>query len=76
MPKRPSLPKDPSQRAKAILEAALSGEPEKPELTPAQEFARSGGLRGGPARSEKLTPAQRREIAEKAAKARWGQKQK
>jgi NADP-dependent 3-hydroxy acid dehydrogenase YdfG len=30
-----------------------------------------GGKKGGPARSKKLTPARRKEIAEKAAKARW-----
>ncbi|MBE9512773.1 MAG: histone H1 [Chloroflexi bacterium] len=30
-----------------------------------------GGLKGGKARAEKLTPEQRSEIAKKAAKARW-----
>jgi hypothetical protein len=30
-----------------------------------------GGLRGGKARAEKLTPKQRSEIARKAARARW-----
>lgn len=30
-----------------------------------------GGLKGGKARAEKLTPEQRKEIAKKAAKARW-----
>ena len=30
-----------------------------------------GGLKGGKARAEKLTPEQRSEIARKAAKARW-----
>jgi len=36
----------------------------------ASEFAR----RGGKARAEKLTKEQRKEIARKAAKARWGKK--
>lgn len=30
-----------------------------------------GGLKGGKARANKLTPEQRKEIAQKAAKARW-----
>ena len=32
-----------------------------------------GGLKGGPARAAKLTPEQRREIAQKAARARWSE---
>ena len=73
MPRRPSLPKDPSQRAKALLDMATgeAGKPSAPELTEAQKFARSGGLVGGKARSESLTPERRKEIARKAAKARW-----
>ena len=31
-----------------------------------------GGKKGGPARAKKLTPEQRKEIAQKAAMARWG----
>ena len=31
-----------------------------------------GGLKGGPARVARLTPEQRKEIAKKAAAARWG----
>jgi hypothetical protein len=34
-------------------------------------LGRLGGLKGGKSRAEKLTPEQRREIAKKAAKARW-----
>jgi hypothetical protein len=37
----------------------------------AVELGRKGGLKGGKARAEKLTPEQRKEIARKAAKARW-----
>ena len=37
-------------------------------------LGRLGGLKGGKARAEKLTPEQRKEIAEKAAKARWNGK--
>jgi general stress protein YciG len=43
-------------------------------LTPAQEFARSGGLKGGAARAKALTPEQRAEIARKGAAKRWGKK--
>jgi hypothetical protein len=37
-------------------------------------LGRLGGLKGGKARSEKLTPEQRKEIARKGAQARWGKK--
>lgn len=75
MPRRPSLPKDPSQRAKAILDMATgeTPKPAKPKLTPAQEFARSGGLKGGKARAASMTKERRAEIAKKAAMKRWGQ---
>jgi len=35
-------------------------------------LGRLGGLKGGKARANKLTPEQRKESASKAAKARWG----
>jgi len=34
-------------------------------------LGRKGGLKGGRARANKLTPEQRKEIAKKAAQARW-----
>lgn len=34
-------------------------------------LGRKGGLKGGKARAESLTPEQRKKIAEKAAKHRW-----
>lgn len=34
-------------------------------------LGRRGGLKGGKARAEKLTPERRSEIAKKAAQARW-----
>ena len=37
----------------------------------AQESGRRGGLKGGTARAEALTPEQRSEIAKKAAAKRW-----
>lgn len=38
----------------------------------AKEYMRKGGLKGGKARAAKLSPAKRKAIAKKAAKARWG----
>jgi hypothetical protein len=37
----------------------------------ARKLGRRGGLKGGRARADKLTPDERKEIARKAAKARW-----
>lgn len=37
----------------------------------AVELGRKGGLKGGKARAEKLTPERRSEIARKAARVRW-----
>ncbi len=37
-------------------------------------LGRLGGKKGGPARAAKLTPEQRKEIARKAAAARWQKK--
>jgi hypothetical protein len=46
-------------------------------LTPEErsESARIAGQAGGPARAKKLTKAQRKEIAKKAAAARWAKKE-
>lgn len=40
----------------------------------AASLGRLGGLKGGPARANKLSARRRREIAIKAARARWGKK--
>ena len=47
-------------------------------MTPEQrsEVARAGGLSGGAARAKSLTKARRKEIAKKAAAARWAKKEK
>ncbi len=73
MTKHPKRPRDPNQLGKMIVDLA-TGERTEEKLavpTPAQEFARSGGLKGGAARARALTPEQRREIARKAATKRW-----
>jgi hypothetical protein len=47
--------------------------PDKPEKNPAAvTLGRLGGLKGGKARAERLSPRKRSEIAQKAAKKRWG----
>ena len=45
----------------------------KPEKVPsAVRAGRLGGLKGGKARAKALTPRKRKQIAKKAARARWG----
>jgi hypothetical protein len=46
----------------------------KPKNRAAVSLGRLGGLKGGPARANALTPEQRREIAKQGAEARWGTK--
>ncbi len=51
--------------------AEVTTEP-KPKKNPAAvALGRLGGLKGGKARAEKLSAKKRKEIAQKAAKARW-----
>jgi hypothetical protein len=53
-----------------ILEAA-TGEQIRAKNPAAVELGRLGGLKGGKARAEKLSPERRKEIARKAAQVRW-----
>jgi len=76
MAKHPARPRDPNQNAKMIMELA-TGERTEPALNGHSnqkliDRARSGGLKGGNARADSLTSEQRKEIAQKAAKKRWG----
>ena len=69
-PKRAKRPRDSNQLAKFIVDVATGEiENEAPEKAQGQ---RKGGLKGGKARAEKLSPEQRQAIAKKAAKTRWG----
>jgi len=82
MPRRSSKG-DVAQNALRVVEAAI-GEPLKPRKTlqfprkpknpAAVALGKLGGMKGGRARAAKLTPAERKEIAQRAAKARWGQR--
>ena len=71
--RRPQRPRDPNQLGKLIVDLSTGEVTElaPPTSTPASDFARLGGLRGGRARAEKLSPAERRAIAKAAARARW-----
>ena len=77
MPDRSSKKKRPAdlnRLAASIVADAISEEPDDPyqgKDTAAVELGRKGGLKGGRARAEKLTPEQRSEIARRAAAARW-----
>jgi hypothetical protein len=67
------MKKDLNIQAKNIVDIA-TGEIEKAESTKnpnAVELGRLGGLKGGKARAESLTPERRKEIAQIAAKKRW-----
>jgi hypothetical protein len=72
--KRLKRPRDPVQLAKLIGDIAMGQIKDGDEGAgaPATEFARRGGVKGGAARAAKLAPERRAEIAQKAAKARWG----
>lgn len=48
----------------------------KPEKLSPKYAGRLGGLKGGRARAEKLSPEERATIAKKAAEARWSKKSK
>jgi hypothetical protein len=78
MPDRSSKhPRDLNQLAARLVEEATGEiprhpEPGEPEKDPAAvELGRRGGLKGGKARAEKMTPEQRREAASRAARSRW-----
>jgi hypothetical protein len=87
MPKRSSKksrPSDISQLARAIVEEttgeslAHQGLPKQPPQKPSRKknpaavaLGKLGGKKGGKARAKKLTPEQRKAIAQKAARARW-----
>jgi len=73
-PKHPKRPRDPNQLGKLIVDLSTGDATEaaQPLRSPAIEFARSGGLKGGHARAATLSEERRREIARLAAEKRWG----
>ena len=67
-------PRDPVQLAKLIGDIAtgqVKDEVDDKKNPHAVALGRLGGLKGGKARNEKLSPEERKAIAQKAAKARW-----
>ena len=73
---KPKRPRDTNQLAWQIVQEATgqaSAEPEKPDTRnpAAVALSRLGASKGGKARAESLSAAKRKEIAKKAAKARW-----
>ena len=65
------MPTDPNALAAAVVGKA-TGTPKRRRKNPAAvALGRKGGLKGGKARAASLTPAQRSEIAKKAAATRW-----
>jgi len=78
MPERSSKrPRDLNQLARRLVQEATDDAP--PELPPsgpekdpaAVALGRRGGLKGGKARAERLTPEERSEAARRAAQKRW-----
>jgi hypothetical protein len=67
MTKHPKRPRDPNQLAKLIVDLATGAaeealDPDVGKDPAAVSLGRRGGLRGGKARAEKLTPDKRAEI--------------
>jgi hypothetical protein len=79
MPKRPTKDRDFTVVARRVVEQAigehLDGTPLKDpnagKNRKAVESGKIGGKKGGKARAAKLSPAERKRIAQKAAAARW-----
>jgi hypothetical protein len=74
--KKPKRSRDLNVLASQIVQAATEGEPEIPTKEDTRNpnavaLGRLGGKKGGKARAEKLSPEKRKEIAQKAAEARW-----
>jgi len=71
--------KDIDQLAKLITDLSAKEKDDSTKVEKNQAavaLGRLGGLKGGKARAESLTPERRKEIAEKAARKRWSGKEK
>jgi hypothetical protein len=79
MPKRSSIDRDFAVTAFQVVERAIGEhmdgtpleDPDAGKNKAAVALGRLGGMKGGRARAGKLSPEQRKEIAAKAAAARW-----
>lgn len=80
--KKKKKPADVNLMAAAIVKEAtgpeetpkLTNKPESGKNSAAVALGRLGGLKGGKARAEKLSAEKRKDIARKAAEARWKKK--
>jgi hypothetical protein len=70
MTDKPKRPRDANQLAKFIVDVA-TGEATDADAPKKAEGQRKGGLIGGRARADALSPDERSEIAMKAAAKRW-----
>ena len=74
MSKKPAKSRDANEMAKSIIDQMTGDAPREvpPAKNPAAvELGRLGGMKGGKARAASLTAKKRKEIAKKAAAARW-----
>jgi hypothetical protein len=66
---------DLNKLARRIVDDATSDEPSDDGKDPAAvALGRKGGLKGGKARAQSMTPERRSELARHAAQARWARK--
>ena len=85
MPKRSRTPpKDENQAARRVIDRLIERTEGAPAAPPAKKkrknpaavaLGRKGGLKGGHARRDAMTPEQRAESARKAAAARWSKQE-
>lgn len=77
---KPKRPRDVNQLAKMIADLTTrtitEPDPNEGKDAKAIERGRRGGSKGGKARAAALSPRKRRQIAEKAAAARWNGRNK
>jgi hypothetical protein len=74
MPKRPSKKRDEDFNEAAfrvVREATSKSDPDRPKNPAAVALGKLGGSKGGKERARRLSAGRRRQIAKKAAKARW-----
>jgi hypothetical protein len=75
MPKRSSKESEEAKAEQTSLpEASAQEQPSEGKNPAAVALGRLGGLKGGKARAAKLSAKKRKEIAQKAAQARWKKK--
>ena len=74
MLKRTSNKKEDENTIASQIVDLTTEQPKKEKNPAAVALGRLGGLKGGKARAEKLSPERRKEIAKKAAQTRWAKK--